>query len=264
MECTIAYDNHPISYCVFTGPDTLLPNEHCIYGGTFVYSRTNATNLEEVFAICRKDKEVETLELFDIKDEEVVVAVIAFHQYSLIDERTYIARGIPDSAYGKQVKNCNSKKVCELSVSFSGDFSPNTHTYMVHVDKVVQYIGMSDFSTKIEFSQIAPAYIVYFTSSICYTPPNYCTCVTLHLDYSIPVSHFVREANYGDKAFMPSSDTNLYFLSAMRKSDGYDITFASSLSVNLSECEGRYPRIWWLLIFKSSIFKIFLKRILQI
>ena len=251
MHINLANDNHGAHGCVwnvpahvnslnwsslvFTGPETLLDNEACIYGGIFVYSKKNITDLEEMLAICRKDKHVKPNELLDISGEDLVVTLIRFRPYSTM--HGYVKSLSSGSEYKKRIKTCNSDKVCELRITF-----PNEVNLRFETDVLVQYysIGTSTFSTRITFSQqMAPAYYASFESSTCYTPPQLCTCISLQLKYSAPLSYFVHEANRVDSDFMPTSELSWF-----------DISFASSLLVNLSACEGRYPRTWWLIKFR--------------
>ena len=248
--------NIRFSNLVILGPMTLLDNESCIYGGTFIFSRKNDTNVEEVFAQCRRNKYAELTRLFDIRDEEVVVATIAFHQYTITDDRSYVAKTFNnvDEVYINRVRNCELKQICELSVSFP--ITPNTFST---VATVVQFIGNSHFSTRIEFSQqTAPAYAAVFESSMCHTPPYYsCRCVILQFEYSTPVSHFVREAHRADKYIMHYTEEDLFVLNShtlLHNLHGIDISFASSLTLNFSECRGNYTRLWWVLTFKKLDF----------
>ena len=102
-----------------------------------------------------------------------------------------------------------------------------------------QYIGDSDVSTRLEFSQqLAPAYTAYFTSSLCYTPPHYCSCIKIGVQYSNPVSYFFPEANHAEHFFIPNKGGH-----------AFDIPFATSLYINMSACEASNHKIWWMLKF---------------
>ena len=184
--------------------------------------------------------------MLDVSDEDVVVIFIAFHPYSAVRGYakgfSYVLHG---RDYDKRVKKCNHEKVCELSLIF-----PNEGILLYAPDLRVQYIGTSEFTTRITFNQhLAPAYYAEFQSSICYTLPQLCTCIRIQLKYSNTLSHFVHEANRVDSDFMPTSE--------WYEPSRYDISFASSLIVNLSLCEGRYPRTWWLLTFHYDQFFAF-------
>ena len=160
-----------------------------------------------------------------------MVIFIAFHPYSAV--RGY-AKGfsyvLSGSDSDKRIKKCNHEKVCELSLTF-----PDEGILVYAPALRVQYIGTSEFTTRITFSQhMAPAYYVDLKSSICYTLPQLCTCIRIQLKYSNTLSHFVHEVNHADSDFMP--------ISKWYEPSRYDISFASSLIVNLSLCEGRYYR----------------------
>ena len=220
-------------------PETLLDDEHCIYGGTYIYSKKNDADLQEVYLKCRKGKHNKPFKFIHNRNTDTVIAAVVFYPYSKITDQDFISFQtwtwpMALENYRTRIDNCTIKKICEASINFPADF-----IFADDITFYTQYIGHSDVSTGLEFSQqLAPAYTAYFTSSLCNTPPHYCTCIKLQVKHSNPVSYLIPEANRVDHFFVPNKD-------------GYeaDIPFASSLYINMSACEARNYKIWWMLTF---------------
>ena len=148
--------------------------------------------------------------------------------------------------YNTRIDNCNIKKVCESRIKFPAHFVTVDEFFSTNDTLIfyTQYIGDSNISTRLEFSQqLAPAYTAYFTSSLCHTPPHYCSCIKLGVQSSNPVSYFVPEANRAEHFFIPDKGGH-----------EFDIHFASSLYINMSACEERNYKIWWMLKFSKLVF----------
>ena len=232
-------------------PETLLDNEHCIYGGIYIYSKVNDSGWQEVYSECRKGIN-KCFEFIPRENTDTVITAVVFYPYSAITDQDFIKIDLDYlrpyiwskalMKYMTRIDNCNPEKVCKASINFPVEHSLNNN--LKNIAFHTQYIGHSDVSMRLEFShQLAPAYTVYFTSSLCNTPPHYCTCIKLQVQYSNPVSYFVPEANRAEHFFIPNTG-------------GYeaDISFASSLYINMSACEARSYKIWWMLTFVKWTF----------
>ena len=232
-------------------PETLLDDERCIYGGIYVYSKRNGTELQEVFSKCRKDTHLEPLEFIVEENTETVIGAVVFYPYSKLINQTFAyttssyAVGLY-SKYNKRITDCNIEKVCESNITLPTESYYHTchHDVMFHA----QYVGHSDMSINITLPKLlapapgSPTYRVYFKSSLCYTPPHYCTCVHFkvknHMNF---VSYYVEDANHAEN-------------SITRNKQGYevDINLASSLYINVSACVGKAHKAWWLVTFKAN------------
>ena len=89
-----------------------------------------------------------------------------------------------------RIDNCNIGKVCESDINFPSDYSRFNflgceRNFAFHT----QYMGKSHVVARLHLShKLAPPYTAYFTSSFCNTPPQYCTCIKLQVQYLNPVS----------------------------------------------------------------------------
>ena len=224
-------------------PETLLDDEHCIYGGIYIYSTSNGVEWQEVYSKCRKG--ITEFEFIPERNTNTMITAVVFYPYSNIIHQDFIhfvswKWTISMDKYKTRIGNCSMEKVCESRIKFPAHVISFPH-FFTDDNLYTQYIGDSDVSTRLKFSQqLTPAYTAYFASSLCRTPPHYCTCIKLGVQYSNPVSYFVPEANRAEHFFT----TNKGFYEA-------DIHFASSLSINMSACEARNYKIWWMLIFSK-------------
>ena len=226
-------------------PETLLDDEHCLYGGIYIYAKRNDEDLHEIYSKCRRRINNKPFEFIPHENTETVIAAVIFYPYSKLTDQEFIyfqkyPFPIGLAKYKTHINNCNFKKFCKAPINFPTEYA--LLSLMLARDSLTfhaQYIGDSDVTTRLEFhQQLAPAYTAYFTSSLCNTPPHYCNCVVLRVQYANPVSYFVPEANRAEQFFTPNKD-------------GYetDISFASSLYINMSACEVKSYKIWWMLTF---------------
>ena len=68
----------------FHGPDTLLDDEECLYGGLFIHLRKN--NLyKRVWSSCTNYNQLKETPIF-VTDVQILITTVEFHQYSKINQ----------------------------------------------------------------------------------------------------------------------------------------------------------------------------------
>ena len=71
-------------------PETLLDDEYCIYGGIYIYSKRNDTNLQAIYSICRKGINNKPFEFIPEVNADTVIAAVVFYPYSNITDQDFI------------------------------------------------------------------------------------------------------------------------------------------------------------------------------
>ena len=230
-------------------PETLLDEEHCIYGGIYIYAMRNSTEMEEVLSRCRRQTDLTPFKFIPDDDDDATIVIVAvkFSPYSEIDQPFILMYEYKNvwnkKLYNRRINECNSKNICEIILGFPDDpciRNPH-HSNLYNTDLNVQYIGEPDVSIRVEFSEnVAPKYNAIITSSLCQTPPYYCACVKIHVQYANSVSYFVADARHTEHIVsMTKGDTTV------------DVSLASSLYINTSACEEIKPKVWWHIRFEK-------------
>ena len=237
-------------------PETLLDDEYCLYGGIYVYSKRNNTEQEqEVMSVCRRYIELELTRFIPEEGTRTAIAAVVFYPYiySTNIDHTFIRIDINDlnnkyRKFRRHISVCNNENHFETTITFPDEPLIYLKGYFLETGDVeIQYTGESDVSATVEFlQQKALAYDAYFLSSLCLIPPHYCTCVNIQAKYAHPVSYFVGEASHTEKFFSLSAHWSYVFL--------FDISFVSSVYVNMSACERRNHNVFWTLKFEKWYF----------
>ena len=226
-------------------PETLLDDEHCIYGGIYIYSWRNGTEMEEVLSICRRNTYLEPHKFIADDDAITIIVAVKFYSYSVVDQPFILMYDWNKKLYNRRINECRTENICETILGFPDDPCKPYPGYsnLNHKDVNVQYVGKSDVSIRVEFSETrAPNYEAFISSSVCETPPNYCACVKIHVQYANSVSYFVADARHTD-----------HIVSMNKSHTTVDVSLASSLYINTSGCEEIKPKVWWLITFSKNI-----------
>ena len=215
----------------FSRPETLLDEEHCIYGGIYIYSGRHGTELEEVLSICRSHTDLEPHTFIPDKDATTVIVAVKFDPYSVIDQPFILIYDWNKTLYNRRIDLCNTENICETNF----DFPVDPCGYQYDMDIHAQYIGKADVSIRVHFSENrAPKYDAHITSSLCETPPHYCACVKMHVQYANSVSYFISEARHTER-----------IVSMNKGQTDVNVSVASSLYINTSACEETKSKVWW-------------------
>ena len=125
-------------------PETLLDDEHCIYGGIYIYSKKNDAELQEVYSKCRKGRKNTPFEFMLEENTNTVITAVVFYPYSKIVHHDFIYFKTMNFfqrhlvKYKTRIDNCSIVKGCIASTN-SGVSSATHTTQCVHTEILINH-----------------------------------------------------------------------------------------------------------------------------
>ena len=235
----------------FIGPDILLDNEECLFGGLFIYIRSGKS-YKNAWSSCKNYNQLRDIPIF-ITQAKILVTTVEFTQYSEIVQFEGIIRKEHGLTFSIHEHNASNGKYLidiqnfpmnytfhqfwpKLKVGSSWDQFAGYTSYIYEPTAYIQSLADKTQSYELTFGSMRSiSAVITFVSSKCNIPPFGCLCASFSVRFGPKItSYYIPEANQ-QKDFRTVDLLSSQFLSSV-----------TSLSVNQSKCHPNKKSIWML------------------
>ena len=239
----------------FTGPDTLLDNEECLFGGLFIYLKSGKSYMN-AWSSCKPYNQLRDIPIFTTQTQ-VLVTTIEFTQYSEIVRFEGIISAEKGLTFNVHEDNLSNGTYLIDIRKFPMNYTffeptlpwdiPQFPMWPVGIYEPTAYVqSLTDNTRSYELtfgSMRSISAVITFVSSKCNIPPLGCSCVSFSARFGHKItSYYIPEASQQED-FRTVDLLSSPFLSAV-----------TSLSVNQSKCRPNTKSIWMLkLSFRYNI-----------
>ena len=243
QRCMLWLDHKPqtrlgIKSFSFNGPNALLDNEECLYGGLFLYLRKNGA-YNHLWSSCNSYNELKDTPIF-VTMAQIVIVVVQFKHYSRIIHFGAETMHVENNqiSYVQTEKSPNNEhliNIPEFLKYYSVGQKPSHNNTMW-----VQSLKDKAESRELKFGVRSISASISCVSTMCNTPIYGCSCITFNISYSQNniISYYIPEVNHLEGSSIVDLIQNPF------------LSFVESLILNQTGCHP-YKKSMWLLQLSS-------------